>query len=115
MPFKAGTVSVDDMVKDWSCTDAFQTANYYSEPANEIETDKGGYQNCYIYRNGSNVNASNPQAAPSSGRLLEETSSTATTQAGSDSSGQTTATSGTTGTVSAQLFANLNELLTYNY
>jgi hypothetical protein len=75
MPFKAGSVSVDDQVNDWSCTDAFQTPNYYGEKPNAIETDQGGYQNCYIYRNGSNVNASNPQAAPSSGRLLEDDNS----------------------------------------
>ena len=94
MPFKAGSVSVDDQVKDWSCTDSVQSANYYGEAPNDIETDTGGYQNCYIYRNGSNVNASNPQSAPSSGRLLADEPSSTTTPPPS---------SGDSNTVSAQI------------
>lgn len=56
MPFKKAGTTVDNQIADWSCTDGFQEANYYGEDPNDVQIDDGGYQNCYIYRNGSNIN-----------------------------------------------------------
>ena len=76
VPLLDYSADVDTAVGGWRCVDMHQPEDALAEPP---VVDAGGYQNCYIYREGSNiVNGETLESGATARRLDSDNSGTGT-------------------------------------
>ena len=93
IPVVDASTDVDTAISGWKCIDMHQPEDALADPP---VVDAGGYQNCYIYRAGSNIVNGASLESSSTARLL--TTHDQTGAGSSGTTGDTGTTDGATGT-----------------